>query len=241
MKRVMIFVGVAVLLVLGLAYAAFEISKARTFQFFGGLTARVATEQKVVALTFDDGPTPYSTEVIDILKKHNAKATVYVVGQNIERYPQEAKALSQAGIALGNHSYSHQRFYFKSQGFIDEEIQKTNRLIRDLGYKGEITFRPPNGKKLIGLPYYLNQHNIQTIMWDVEPDTYVNQQSKDKEQTDFIVKYTLENTKPGSIILLHPFCETCSAERKAIGPIIEGLKAKGYTFVTVEELLSIQK
>jgi chitin deacetylase len=137
-------------------------------------------------------------------------------------------------MEIGNHSYSHQRFLLKSQSFIDAEVQKTNKLMRELGYQGDLTFRPPNGKKLLGLPWYLKRNNIQTIMWDVEPDTYYT----DKEG---IVRYTLEQTKPGSIILMHPFCDACSADREALPVIIDELKAKGYTFVTVNELLKHQK
>jgi peptidoglycan-N-acetylglucosamine deacetylase len=225
------------MLIVILAYSLFEISSSRTYQFFGGLTDRVVTEQKVVALTFDDAPTEYSSDVLETLSNTQTKATFYMVGEAIEQYPEEAKAIAKAGMELGNHSYSHQRFYFKSQSFIDKEIQTTNKLIRDSGYKGEITFRPPNGKKLIGLPYYLNQKGIKTIMWDVEPDTYVNPTLTEEERTAFIVRNTLDNTKPGSIILLHPFCKDCASDRNAIPQIIEELRDDGYEFVTVSELL----
>ena len=209
----------------------FQISKSRTFQFFGGLTSRVETTQKVVALTFDDAPSARAQEVLDILERQNIKATFYEIGQAIEQYPGDAKAIAAAGMEVGNHSYSHQRFLLKSLPFVDAEIQKTNTLIRESGYQGEITFRPPNGKKLFTLPWYLRQHQLQTIMWDVEPDTYV---AGDK---DAIVQYTLDHVQPGSIILLHPFCETdCAADREALPFIIDGLKARGYTFVTISEL-----
>lgn len=141
------------------------------------------------------------------------------------------KHIADEGHELGNHSYTHQRFLFKPQSFIDSEIQKNNQLIRETGYGGAITFRPPYGKKLLGLSWYLSKHDIETIMADVEPDTYGT-------KSDFFVQYTVENTKAGSIILLHPFCETCSEQRKAIPLIIDALKEKGYTFVTISELLS---
>jgi chitin deacetylase len=224
-----------------LAYSLFEISKLRTFQFFGGLTARVNTDKKVVALTFDDSPTPYTGEVLKTLNRGNIKATFFSIGTMLEKYPNEGKAIATAGHEIGNHSYSHQRFYLKSQEFIDSEITKTNTLIRATGYKGEILFRPPYGKKLFGLPYYLSQHDIKTIMWDVEPDTYNENAEGGNLSKDFIIKYTLENTKPGSIILLHPFCETCTGDREALLPIIEGLKKQGYTFVTVSDLLKYDK
>src|SRR5512142_2302821 len=98
---------------------------------------------------------------------------------------------------------------------IDTEIQETNRLIRDSGYAGDITFRPPNGKKLFGLPWYLAQHNITTITWDVEPDTYVTLPEGDAK-SQALVSYALQHTRPGSIILLHPFCDSCTSDRQAI-------------------------
>jgi peptidoglycan-N-acetylglucosamine deacetylase len=235
-KMLYLFFCLVVLLVI-LAYSLFEISNSRTFQFFGGITARVETDKKLVALTFDDAPTKFSNDVLKELDAKDVKATFYMIGEYMEKDPEAAKAIAQAGMELGNHSYSHQRFYFKSQSFIDHEIQTTNKLIRDAGYSGEITFRPPNGKKLIGLPYYLNQKGIKTIMWDVEPDTYVSNELDERAKTEFIVRHTLDNTKPGSIILLHPFCEQCTSDRHAIPEIIEALRKKGYTFVTVSELL----
>jgi chitin deacetylase len=168
------------------------------------------------------------------LEEKQVKATFFVIGSNLEKYPQIGEDIVQQGHEMGNHSYSHHRFLLKSQSFIDHEIQKTNSLIRQTGYDREILFRPPNGKKLFGLPWYLSQHNIKTILWDVEPDTYGT-------TTDFLVTYTLKNTKPGSIILLHPFCKECNNQREAISKIINGLEEKGYRFVTVSELLTYKK
>ncbi|MFZ5376178.1 MAG: hypothetical protein ACOZAN_00715 [Patescibacteria group bacterium] len=111
--------------------------------------------------------------------------------------------------------------------------------IRQFGYKGIITFRPPNGKKLFFLPWYLEQQGITTIMWDVEPDTFLPQNLSVKEQTDFLVEYTINKVQPGSIILMHPFCSECQADRLAIGKIIDELHQRGYKFVTISELLSV--
>ena len=228
------YVPALVLIVLIMCgYFLFQLSKSRTFQFFGGITNRVNTDQKVVALTFDDAPSPQIRDVLDILQAKQIKATFYEIGKAIEQYSGEAKAIVDAGMEVGNHSYSHQRFLFKSLSFIDSEVQRTNALIRNTGYKGEITFRPPYGKKLFGLPWYLHQHDIKTIMCDVEPDTYVAGNS------EAIIKYTLDHVRPGSIILLHPFCEVeCAADREALLQIIDGLQSKGYKFVTVSELLT---
>jgi peptidoglycan-N-acetylglucosamine deacetylase len=235
MNRKIVAVSITTLLMIALAgYTLFQVSKSRTFQFFGGITNRVETTQKVVALTFDDAPNTKTQGILDILKMKQVKATFFEIGKGIEQYPSEAKAIVDAGMEVGNHSYSHQRFYLKSQTFIDSEIQKTNKLIKDSGYQGEITFRPPNGKKLFGLPWYLHQHNIRTVTWDIEPDTYV------AGNPEAITKYVLDHVHPGSIILLHPFCgKECEADRDALPKIIDGLQEKGYTLVTINELLKL--
>lgn len=236
MAKKILIIAVTFLVILFAVYGLFEVSKSRSFQFFGSLTSRVETNRKVIALTFDDAPTAYTGEVLDILKSQEINATFYAIGENIKRYPEEAKAIATAGMEIGNHSYSHPRFYFKSQTYIDREIRTTSQLIRETGYRGEITFRPPNGKKLFGLPWYLMVHNIRSVTWDIEPDTYY------KGDTAKIAGYVLDNAKPGSIILMHPFCEgPCEADRQALPRIIAGLKAKGYRFVTVSELLKLKE
>jgi chitin deacetylase len=206
-------------------------SKSRTFQFFGEIVSRVETNKKIVALTFDDGPTEYTKDVLNTLEEKNIQATFFVMGSELEKNQEIGETIALAGHELANHTYSHQRMWFKSQAFIADEIEKTNAHIRETGYKGNIHFRPPYGKKLFLLPWYLRQHNIKTITWDVEPDSFGS-------DADFLVKYTLDNTKPGSIILLHPFCENCNGQRDAISKIIDGLQTKGYKFVTVSELLT---
>ncbi len=226
--------GVLVVIILAMAAGAmYYISRSRTWQLFGNLYWRVKTNEKVVALTFDDAPTDKTEEILSILQEHEAKATFYMVGQALEQNLDWGREIVAAGQELGNHSYSHQRFIFKSQEEIDQEIQKTNDLIRLVGYEGEITFRPPNGKKLIGLPWYLYRHQIKTVMWDIEPDT------KFAGQKDKIVQDVLEKARPGSIILMHPFCGAeCAADREALPEVITGLQAGGYRLVTVGELLS---
>lgn len=231
MKKFIIYMLLSVCILIGCGYGLLQVSKSRTFQFFGSIVSRVDTEEKVIALTFDDGPESYTNEILSVLKNKQVKATFYVIGERLQENLEIGKRITDEGHELGNHSYTHQRFLFKSQSFIDSEIQRTNQLIRETGYGGAITFRPPYGKKLFGLPWYLNKHDIETIMVDVEPDTYGT-------TSDFFVEYTVANTKAGSIILLHPFCETCGEARKAVPLIIDTLKEKGYSFVSVSELLS---
>lgn len=229
MKRKLLFIGIGFLLIALLSAGLFKVTKLRTFQLFGGLTYQVETENKVVALTFDDGPTENVDQILPLLDQYKAKATFFLIGNDIEKHPEEAKKLVEAGHQIGNHTYSHKRMVLKSPSFIKEEIEKTDELIRKSGYKGEIDFRPPYGKKLAGLPYYLNKHNRETIMWNSEPETYYT-------SVDDKVNNVVKNIKPGSIILLHPMYDQTDGTIQVIEGILRELTNEGYTFVTVDKL-----
>jgi peptidoglycan/xylan/chitin deacetylase (PgdA/CDA1 family) len=132
-----------------------------------------------------------------------------------------------------NHTATHRRMMLVGSGTVAEEIERTDAAIRETGFDGEITFRPPYGKKLVALPRYLDQHDRTTVMWDVEPDS-------DASDTDTIVQTALDEIRPGSIILLHVMYPSRAASLEAIPGIVDGLRAEGYRFVTVSELLDMR-
>ncbi|MFE1245296.1 polysaccharide deacetylase family protein [Fictibacillus sp. NPDC058756] len=233
MKKKILITLLSVAVLLAVSYTLFKISSSRDFQFYGGLVTKAETTNKVVALTFDDGPTENTDEILSILKEEDVKATFFVTGREIEENFEEAKKLAKAGHELGNHSYSHKRMVLKTPSFIKSEIEKTDELIRKTGYEGTIQFRPPFGKKLIGLPRYLDKHDRKTILWNLEPDSYPEIAS-DSEK---IVKHVNEKIKPGSIILLHVMYDSREESMKSVRGIIKDLKAQGYTFQTVTEML----
>ncbi len=225
-----------VLLLFGTA-GVWRLSSRADFQLLGELVNRVPTEQKVIALTFDDGPEPGKTEqILQILAAEQIPATFFLVGEAIARHPELAKKLLLAGHQLGNHSYSHQRMLFKSPDFIAREIEQTDALLRDIGVSGSILFRPPYGKKLVLLPWYLATHQRISVTWDIAPENY-RQIAKDSQA---IVKYSIDEVAPGSIILLHVMYEQRRASMQAVPELIKQLKAQGYRFVTVNELLALR-
>jgi len=212
-----------------------RVSKVESFQFLGELVASVNTSEKIIALTFDDGPTIGKTEaILKILRDNETKATFYLVGEAIAKNQHQAGLIAQGGHEIGNHSYTHKRMSFTSLSFVSEELEKTNREIRKIGYEGQIHFRPPYGRKLLALPYYLKKNDILSVTWDVEPDSVLGPGASAEE----LVEYTLKHTKPGSIILMHVMFKSRRNSLKAIPGIIQGLKSKGYRFVTVSELLN---
>ena len=232
MKKVFVAFSIMIAILIS-ALLLWNVSKSRTFQFFGEIYPSVNTTEKVVALTFDDGPTSKTDEILSILSDLNLKATFFVIGGDLEKNMIEGKKIVAAGHELGNHTYSHERMVLKSFDFVQREIEKTDLLIKEAGYHGDILFRPPYGKKLYVLSYYLKQHDRKTIMWDVEPESY----PEVANSSENITKYVLENTKPGSIILIHVMFDSRQESVKSIEGIVTELRKQGYTFRTVSELL----
>jgi len=233
MRKILVIAAAFVAAVYGL----WQLSSARSFQLFGELIYQVDTEQKLVALTFDDGPTPhYTAGVLQLLDLYQVKATFFVTGSDTQRYMTQAKQIVAAGHQLGNHSWSHQRMVFMSLDEINRELEGTDQQIREAGYQGEILFRPPYGKKLVLLPWYLANTHRTSITWDIAPETF----DEDSEDPQTMAAEVLEQVKPGSIVLLHLMYKNREASRAALPLIIKGLKEKGYRMVTLSELLAAQ-
>jgi peptidoglycan/xylan/chitin deacetylase (PgdA/CDA1 family) len=225
------------LLVLLALYGTWQLSRSRDFQLFGEIVPRVDTSEKVVALTFDDGPTPeYTDGVLDVLRERGVKATFFLMGADAEKNADQVRALIADGHELGNHTFTHPDMTLASVDKAKDEVERTDAAIRSAGYTGEIYFRPPFGKKLIGLPLYLSDHDRTTVTWDVEPESYSDIAADPK----LITAHVLEKTRPGSIIILHVMYKARETSRQALPDVIDGLQARGFRFVTVSELLALR-
>ncbi len=190
-----------------------------------------------MALTFDDGPTKQVSRVLSILDTHRIRATFFLTGKAMENRLAEVQKIIASGHEIGNHSYSHRRMLFMSYKKIQEEVEKTDSLIRLAGYKPTIHFRPPYGKKLFVLPYYLWKNKRKTIMWDVDPES-TPEITREPAQ---ITKYVIDNVQSGSIILLHVMFESGRNSINALPTIITGLKHKGFEFKTISEMLKYEE
>jgi hypothetical protein len=217
--------------------AAWRLSSMADFQFFGALVHRVDTNKPLIALTFDDGPAPGKTEqILQILASEQIKATFFLTGRELKQHPLLLQKILAAGHQVGNHSYSHQRMLFKTPGFIAEEIEKTDMLLKEGGAPEPYYFRPPYGKKLLLLPWYLSENKRLTVTWDLAPENY-SQLTQDPAK---LTAFTVQQAKAGSIILLHVMYDSRSNTMAAVPDIIRGLKQRGFQFVTVQELLKFQ-
>jgi len=211
--------------------SAWQLSGSRTRQLFGELVTRVPVQDSLIALTFDDGPTAYTDSVLAQLADLDAPATFFMVGRAMEQHAEAVARVVEAGHELGNHSYTHRRLVLKRPRTIRSEVERTDALIRAAGQEGEIFFRPPYGKRLVGLPLYLARRDRPTVLWDLEPDTY-------HRDAAGMVRYVLDRARPGSIILLHVEIASREQGRLALGEIVPGLRARGYRFVTLSRLIA---
>ena len=220
----------AIILVIS-ATALWQLSKARCLEMVGEVTCRIETDSKIVALTFDDGPTPEGVDaVLAELGPRGITATFFLIGNRMEKFPGQAERLIAAGHELGNHTYSHQRNLGRPQEFYAAEIAKTRTLLQRAGSDTKL-FRPPFGKRLIGLPLEVERAGYRMIMWDVE-----EQPEKSTEPRGF-AQDILARVRPGSIILIHPMYRHNQVARDALPIVLDGLQAQGYEVVTVSELL----
>lgn len=231
MKKNISIIIIIFVFIVGGSIGLYKLMNSRNYQVAGELINNIETTDKVVYLTFDDGPTKETSKIIDLLEELNVKATFFLIGNNIEKNMEDAKLIVEKGHDIGNHSYSHNRMIFKKSSFIKEEIDTTNDLIKNLGYENEIFFRPPFGKKLFVLPQYLNKINQKTVMWNIEPESY----EESSKSAEAIANHVKENIQNGSIILLHPMNDNTGKILESIRLIVEQLQSEGYSFKLLSE------
>lgn len=193
-----------------------------------------------VALTFDDGPRdPFTGEILDILKAHDVKATFFVIGRNVEQYPELARRIAREGHAIGNHSASHAKAAFFFERGARREIVRAEEAIEQATGTRPALYRPPRGRWSERSLRLTRDMGLVTIRWSVCPRDW--EQPSPRE----IVERTLAKVGNGSIILLHDgYPPTKPAERRntvlALPALIAELRARGYQLVTVPELLGLQ-
>lgn len=192
-----------------------------------------AGAEKVIALTFDDGPWEGTTEqVLDILKQNNIKATFYFVGQAIQENPDIAKKVAVAGHAIGNHTWRH-LIEDQDETTAVQELSNTAKLIYQATGTRTHLMRPPGGNLNGELVNYAKKKGYLVTMWSADTsDYYVS--------TPLIIDNALRDARPGGIVLMHDGGGDRTQTVEALPQIISSLRRQGYKFVTVPELMEMQ-
>lgn len=181
-------------------------------------------QRPMIALTFDDGPGEYTEELINCLVENNAKATFFMLGQNVEAYPEIAKKLSDAGMELGNHSYSHPDLVTIGAEAAAQQVSNTDAALKAAtGFEATV-MRPPGGSFNDSVKAAID-HPL--IIWSIDTRDWA---TKSEDQTYQVV---MDNAQDGSVVLMHDIHEWSV---KAAIRMIPDLIAKGFKLVTVSEL-----
>ncbi len=220
-----------------------EAERARRLNFsvpvpFQGKTLRevkVEGNQKVIALTFDDGPwSPTTSQILKVLEEYEVEATFFVVGKQVQKYPQILQQIVAGGHAIGNHTWSHQYDPY-SESAAARELNDTAALIYETTGVKTALFRPPAGILNNGLAAYARQEQYAVVMWSADSKDWRYRNTTAKSIADNV----LESVQPGGIVLLHDGGGDRADTVEALPQIITALKKHGYQFVTVPELLEM--
>ena len=199
----------------------------------------VPVREKVIALTFDDGPNePATSLILDALKRHQVKATFFLIGANVERYPETARRIKAEGHLIGNHTARHARFDQSTASAIAQDIADGSRAIETVTGVTPLWFRPPYGINGPGMEEACRAQGMAIAGWSADANDWNPHPVKE------LVAGIVSQATPGDILLLHDGWETRpGADRRntvaAVPLILEKLKARGLRFVTVADLLRV--
>ena len=191
-------------------------------------------KDKVVALTFDDGPDEVMTEkVLDVLKKYNIQATFFLVGSKVEQYPDIVKRIFAEGHIVANHTYSHRgKFPLLSTQKAREELTKCAEAIQNTIGKKPKLFRPPFGVTNPNIGKAVKSLDFKTIGWSIRSLDTVEEKTRGE-----IAQKVQKKLHPGAIILLH---DRCAEADVLIESIIEEALKSGYSFTSLDKMINIK-
>jgi peptidoglycan/xylan/chitin deacetylase (PgdA/CDA1 family) len=217
------------------AVAAFG-SMSRSSQLFGPSIFQGCQNRRSIALTFDDGPSEQTLDLLEYLDRERITATFFVCGMNVKRLPRIAGAVAAAGHQIGNHTYSHPSLLLKSKQFIEREFTEAQRVIvGEIGIT-PMVLRPPYGVRWVGMREVQSKLSMLGVLWTVIGYDW-------RLPSPRIASRVLSNASPGGIICLHdgrgvtPKPDIREAV-KAVKTIVPILKDRGYAFETVSDLIA---
>jgi len=218
--------GVGTVLVGGAAHGAFY----RNSPVFGRPITRLATDDRAVALTFDDGPNPDATPLLlDALASRGVKATFFVLGRHAEQWPDLVRRVADEGHSIGNHGYFHRKLHFKSPGYVRRDLELGTRAIEAAARVHPSLFRAPHGFRSPWVTSIARSLGQRTVGWSL------GVWDSDRPGVEAIAKRTVDGARPGSILLLHdgdgydPAGDRVQTAQ-AVPLIVDRLLAQGYRF-----------
>ena len=181
-----------------------------------------------IALTFDDGPREHGVqEIIEVLGSHDVKGTFFLVGKFAQRYSQITLALNEAGHEIENHSYTHPKLYRLWVEKIMREAERCDEVLEALNIHKTRFLRPPGGGFNMNIFNALRRMNLRLGLWTINTADYTGR------PVDEIVRLVLSMARPGAVVLMHSGVPNTVL---ALPEIIEKLRARGYEFVTLNDL-----
>jgi peptidoglycan/xylan/chitin deacetylase (PgdA/CDA1 family) len=187
------------------------------------------TRAKCVALTFDDGPTPFTDRLLRILRDNDAKATFFLIGNKVARDPAAARRIADAGMEIGGHTWEHPNMTTIPVADIPSQLSKATQVIAAATGKAPTLYRPAGGLSDDAVRAEAGRQGIAEILWDVIPFDWIN--DANIPATRYML---MTQIKPGSVVLLH---DTYSSTVDLVYQFLPVLKANGYHMVTVSHLL----
>ncbi len=238
-----IWFGIAIALLCVAGAAAFTIFYDQAVLVRRHTFYKADVRQKAVALTFDDGPSAeWTPQILDELKKADVKATFFMLGTHVEKYPLIAKRVAAEGHEIGNHTYDHHVLLYYTETELIDEIKRAEAVIRQVTGQVTTLFRPPKAWVTNNEKKEISDLGYKVVLWTLNSKDWVMFDDK------YMVKYLVRHIQPGDIILFHDSGGVFTTEGgnrhetvKTIGRLVEKLKEKGYRCVTVGELLSLEK
>lgn len=202
----------------------------------GQILWEIKTDEKIVALTFDDGPhKKYTPEILDLLEKYNAKATFFVVGEHAEKNPEIVLKMYEDGHELAIHTYTHP--LRTNVPNLMKEIKQTHETLYGITGFSPTLFRPVEGQYTDAMIEAIVKEGYKVVMWSWHLDTM----DWKSPGADKIVDTVLNGVKEGSVVLFHDGGGNRQQTIKALEKIIPELEKEGYKFLTISELLEVQK
>lgn len=231
MKRIHLIFCSFFIVLLGLFTSQTLAKKDRQYyEQTGQIVWDIKTSEKVIALTFDDGPHPkYTSEVLDILGQYDAKGTFFLVGELANENPDVVFRMYEEGHELANHTYTHP--FNATVPELLEEIKKTNETIFSITGYEPVLFRPVEGQYTEELIDAVTKEGYKVIIWHLDTEDWTD------PGVDKIVKIILEGIYPGNVILFHDGGGRREQTVEALVEIMPLLKKEGYKFITISELL----